>query len=396
MIIPNFGYGGAQRVFRDLSLELSVHCEVIECVFNLDERHIHKTGNPLISLNVPGGKNWVSKVYNFIRRVRRLRSIKRSEKIDISISHLEGADYVNILSHIKEEKLLLCIHGSKRYDVAISGTLGWFRKKILIPFLYPKADAIVTVAEGIRKELIQYFRLPERILYTINNGFDIDRIRLQSNETVPENLQCAFSRPALVAHGRLANEKNLQLLLQVAASPVLINKVNVIIIGDGAEYESLILKARALGLLSFVFDRDHTPAKDCQIYFLGFQRNPFAFLRRSTLFIFPSLYEGFPLALVEAMICGVPVISRDCYYGPKEILMGDSETNNDVTRGQYGVLISKDAPLESWILAINHLLSDNSLMEEYKMKMDSRVQDFSSRRFRSNWFTLINQVLHGR
>ena len=59
---------------------------------------------------------------------------------------------------------------------------------------------------------------------------------------------------------------------------------------------------------------------DNYILFSGRQRNPYNYLKNSNCYVFPSLFEGFPNALVEAMICGLPVISSDCKSGPKEIL----------------------------------------------------------------------------
>jgi len=60
-----------------------------------------------------------------------------------------------------------------------------------------------------------------------------------------------------------------------------------------------------------------------QAYAVGFQRNPYAWLRQADRFVLASELEGLPTALIEALICGTPVVSTDCDHGPREILIGD-------------------------------------------------------------------------
>jgi Glycosyltransferase Family 4 len=156
LLIPNLTFGGAQRVFHDHSLLLSQHYEVIECVFNLETSHAFPSGNRLLSLDVKAGTNLFDKFFRFLQRVSRLRRIKEQYDIDICISHLEGADLVNILSR-RREKIVVWIHGSKLFDQNISGILGFIRQRLLIPFAYSSADKVVCVSDAIQQELVNSF-----------------------------------------------------------------------------------------------------------------------------------------------------------------------------------------------------------------------------------------------
>lgn len=78
------------------------------------------------------------------------------------------------------------------------------------------------------------------------------------------------------------------------------------------------------------------------VYFLGFQKNPFKFISKSKIYVFPSLYEGFPNALCEAMACGVTVISSDCKSGPREILAPETNIDGEtkiIEYAKYGMLL---------------------------------------------------------
>lgn len=248
LIIPNAGLGGAQRVFHDLSLILSPYFEVTECVFNLDDGHVFQTGNTFLSLDVPGGKTVFDKLWNFFRRINRLRKIKEENNFDYAISHLEGADYVNILSR-KKEKVILCVHGTKKYDLEIRGILGWIRKNIFIKIIYRWADRIVCVSHGIKQELRKEFNLSESKLFVIQNGFDLRSILEKTEEPLDSIFEPVFSgRKVLIAHGRFAPQKNFSELLFVLSRQEIRARFKLVLIGDGPKREELIHVAKARGL----------------------------------------------------------------------------------------------------------------------------------------------------
>jgi len=70
------------------------------------------------------------------------------------------------------------------------------------------------------------------------------------------------------------------------------SQLGLLILGDGELKDYLVKFSQALELKTFVWDRDML-SENFDIYFLGFQNNPFKFMAKSRLFVFPSLWEGF-------------------------------------------------------------------------------------------------------
>jgi len=180
LIIPEMTMGGAQRSMAKLSIELAKYHRVWLLVFN--EMNIaYPYGGELLSLDVAPKKGIVGKALSFLSRVSRVKALKTKLQIDISISFLEGADYINILSK-RKEKVIISIRGSKQHDENMLKTLYYLRTKVLIPKLYRRADWIVTVNKGIADELLTAFRINETRIKTIYNFDDVDEIRNLANQ----------------------------------------------------------------------------------------------------------------------------------------------------------------------------------------------------------------------
>src|SRR5687767_12240918 len=122
VMIPNLGRGGAQQVYRDQLRFLSNHHQTLGCVFNWEDTFEDDRSYNIISLDIPAGKNIVTKIIFFWKRVFAVRKIKNDYNIDFSISHLEGADYINILSK-RTEKVICWVHGTKKFDENIQGII---------------------------------------------------------------------------------------------------------------------------------------------------------------------------------------------------------------------------------------------------------------------------------
>jgi glycosyltransferase involved in cell wall biosynthesis len=186
-----------------------------------------------------------------------------------------------------------------------------FAKRYLLGRAYRTADRVVAVSEGVRTGLIEFFRLPPEQVTTCYNVFDVPRLDELAAEPCPDFDESRFH---VVSVGRLQREKGQSYL--VDAVDELVNRrelsqVLLWLVGNGPD--EVLLRNRVAEL-----------KLDEHVRFEGFQANPMPYVRHADLFCLPSLFEGMPNALVEAMIAGTPVVSSDCRSGPREIL-GDGE-----------------------------------------------------------------------
>lgn len=180
-------------------------------------------------------------------------------------------------------------------------------------WLYRHADAIIGVSDGVPRDLEETLRLPEGTVTTIYNPVDIDRITAAIEDRVPEALARTFAslpRPVVITTGRLVTRKAHDGLLEAFATLPDTwrgRRGSLVTLGDGPLRDDIERQARELGI-------------DARIWMPGFVDNPWWFMARSDVFVLSSRNEGHPRVLLEALACGLPVISTDCPSGPREIL----------------------------------------------------------------------------
>jgi glycosyltransferase involved in cell wall biosynthesis len=377
LLIPNLGKGGAQRVFYQHREFLSKDFNVTLCVFNFDGAFEEDTKENILSLNVPGGRNIVEKISCFRKRVQKLKEIKREHKIDLTISHLEGADYVNVLSRQKD-KLILWIHGTKLHDKEIKGVVGWLRKAIMLPWLYRRADKIVCVSQLIEVELKSMIPSASQKISTVRNGINVQQVQAKSMEPLPQEWQSLLSKYfVIVTHCRFAPQKNLRALIRLISKLDDMDHVKFVLIGDGQQRNELIELSKTLNI-----------SLEEKIFFTGQQKNPFAWLRHSSLYILTSLWEGFPLALCEAIVCGLPVMAADCPTGPKEIL-------GAVPAGVLMPLIREDSPssIDRWATELRNIIGNPNVLQAYRQQATEGAYQFSDDRTKAETISVVKNIL---
>ena len=186
----------------------------------------------------------------------------------------------------------------------------------LIPYIYPKADAIVASSQGMQHDLTANFRIPPHKIRRIPNPLPLAWTRQHAQAPVQHPWFAAGQPPVVLSVGRLERAKDFATLIRAFAKVHAEQDARLLILGEGSMRPQLEMLVREFGL------------SEC-VALPGFDPNPFRFMARAQVFVMSSVYEGFPNVLVQALACGCPVVSTDCPSGPSEILNG----------GAYGHLV---------------------------------------------------------
>ena len=210
-----------------------------------------------------------------------------------------------------------------------------------------RMDAFIAVSPEICRELISIGIAPEKI-QVIPNGIDVDRfhpIPYEEKLWLRRRLALPVEKKLFIFVGRLAATKGLPMLLEawkeLASSR---QDVHLLLVGSGRDsFDDCepVLKA---------FVKTHT--LESNVSFTGDVRNVHEYLQTSDVFLLPSEYEGFSLALGEALACGLPVIATRVGAAPE--LIQD---------GKNGILINP-RDRESLLIAMEKFLTYEKLWKE--------------------------------
>ena len=396
IVIPNFGYGGAQKVFEQLVKVLNTNYQVIKVVFNTDYNEVYPSKGATYSLNVDASTNLLFKTINFLKRCWRLYLLKNQHKPLATISFLDGANYINSFSFGQGQKILY-VHGSKTaYDTNRTGLVRFIENRAVIPLSYLLADSIVTVSAEMAYELTELFNTNKKKIHTINNGIDLAKISLLKNENLSQDELYMFRHQTIVFSGRLAPQKNPLAVIEIFNLIKDISNVNLLIIGDGELKNSMIRTCVSYNI-NYQIGSDSPKAKNVRVYFLDFSLNHFKYLGRGDLYISTSNFEGFPLSLCEALALEIPILSTDCPTGCREIISPATSPRHNSSlsiaeRAEYGTLlplVNSNTNAKIWSDEIIHLLSNKEYLTFLAENSKIRAKELSLDEFALKWNQLL-------
>lgn len=360
LIIYSLSSGGAERVMSimanywaekgwEITL-LTFDDGTSPPFYDLDSRVLH------IPLGIAGkSPNLIIAIWNNLKRIRALRAAIVNSKPDAVISFM---DETNVLTLLATQGLNIPVVVSEHNDPAMNPIPRIWEQ--MRQWTYPLADRVVVLTKG----ALNYFssNLQARACI-IPNPVLLPPIEKELSDKL-------LGERSLIAMGRLDRQKGFDFLLQAFEKlKDCYPEWTLTILGEGTlrpELESL---------------RNQLKLSDC-VYLPGVVKNPYDFLKQADIFVMSSRFEGFPLALCEAMACGLPVISTDCPSGPREIIRD----------GVDGILVPTE-DVSALAAAMDRLMSDEEERKRLSARAPEVIKRFSLETVMQTWETLIYEVM---
>ncbi|MFT4202933.1 MAG: glycosyltransferase family 4 protein [Chitinophagaceae bacterium] len=241
---------------------------------------------------------------------------------------------------------------SEHMGLAIAKSYSLLARKCL----YGRMDAIVTLTQRDREALVDV-GIPHKRIAVIPNQLSF----------LPDE-SCDYAAKQILTIGKYNPQKGYDLLLDYVL-PVMPQYPDwkLVLVGQG-EWKELLQKRIDVARLSRQIVL-YPPTRDIQSHYLA-----------SSIYLMTSRYEGFPMVLLEARACGLPVLSVDCPSGPAEILHEDD-----------GILVSMD-DAEAFRGALQRLMEDEELRQSLGQNAKKDAQKYDAESIYSRWLALLEEL----
>lgn len=382
-VVPTLVGGGAEKTVANLSKYLEPYFNVnIVVIEDTPQKYSH--GGNLIVLKKQDEKGAIGKITARLKRAKELRRIKKDLDIKCAISFLFQADLLNILSKRSEK----CIMSVRNKDSVLLEKAVY--KKIM-KYCLEKCNLVVSISEQVKEDLVDNFGVDRKKVITIYNPSLVEEFKSDDAHVREDVFGKKFT---FINVARLTEQKGQWHLIRAFRKVVEdFPDAKLLILGTGELKDYLQKLIEDLNLSE-------------NVTLLGFVDNPYDYLKRSDAFVFSSLFEGLGNSILEAMACGLPVISTDCDYGPREILEPnswvDGKTMKHYKKAEYGVLCpvfdgsrygAEELLTEaekSYAEAMLEISKEPKVAEHYSKMSKIRIADFNINKIVKKWKEVIN------
>lgn len=352
-LVEGFGWGGAEKKLLELvkCMDRSKFNTVI-CSLGLVEHIRDEFENIGVKVYTIGRKKRID--VSLIPRVARLM---KDQQIDVVMSTLFYADVLGPLAgRLARVKAI--------FSWETISAPEWLYKRRLYPYLFAIrfCDRVIAVSQATAQFLKEKRKVaPEKIM-VIPYGVDLQKYRNGDNSDIRQRLQLGQDELVVGVVGRLHPQKGHRYLIQAAEKIVTeIPNVKFVFAGDGDLRGELEAQIRSQGL-------------ENNFRILGYRDDIPEVMRAFDIFTLPSLYEGLPNVVLEAMACGKPVIATAV-----------DGTVEAVVDGKTGLLV-QPADVDALRRSLITLLRDRELAQrmgkngrlrvETQFSLEKQVQRF--------------------
>ena len=349
--IPTLGHGGAERVLVNLvnHMDRNRFQVTVQTMFDVGiyqeklESHVRYIG----------GFPWYFRgntiAYKFFSPEQLFRMYIK-EEYDLIVSYLEGPS-ARVIGGTKscQAKRICWMHIQLDTEQYVSQA---FRNMNEVMKCYSRFDRFVCVSNTVKETVLNMIHpsVPVEVLY---NTVETAVIKEKAEEPIEYGLFSA-DEINIISVAKLMKSKGYDRLARVQRR--LINDgfpTHIYLVGKGEEHNSLEKQIQSLEIQS-------------SWTFLGFQENPYKYVKNADLYVCSSRKEGFSTAVTEALIVGTPVVSTRC-SGAEELLGYHDE---------YGIVTDNDE--EALYLGIKKMIGNSQTLEEYRHKARERGAKFST------------------
>ncbi len=282
-VMPEFGLAGAEIMCENLTNELIKlgHKVIVISMYDYHSAITQRLESAGVDVRYLGKKPGLD-----FSMILKMKKIFKQEMADVVHTHRYCAQYAvpaAILAGIKRRVHTIHSIASKEN--------GKFAR-ILNKFFFKYCGLVsVALSDKIRETVVEEYKIDSQNIPVVYNGVPLDKCLIKNNYNIDSN------RIVILHIGRFASVKNhIELINAICELKKEMNGVVLQLIGDG-ELKNDIEKHIA----------------DCKaedyIEILGLKDNVFPYFQQADIFVLPSIYEGIPMTLIEAMGSGLPIIA---------------------------------------------------------------------------------------